>query len=45
MLALEHPRPVPLEAMADELWDDPPAAANKTIQAHLSRLRGALVAA
>ena len=45
LLALEHPRALSLEALAARLWDDPPPAAGKTIQAHLSRLRRALTAA
>ena len=45
LLALEHPRALSLEALATRLWDDPPPAAGKTIQAHLSRLRRALTSA
>ena len=45
LLALEHPRALSLEALAARLWDDPPPAAGKTIQAHLSRLRRALTSA
>ena len=45
LLALEHPRRIPLDRLAESLWDEPPPAAAKTIQAHLSRLRRMLVAA
>ena len=45
ILALRAPEAVPLEQLIDLLWDDPPASAPKSVQAHLSRLRGALRAA
>jgi len=45
MLALEHPRPLSLDALAARLWDEPPPAAAKTVQGLLSRLRRALLAA
>ncbi|HKY15610.1 MAG TPA: BTAD domain-containing putative transcriptional regulator [Microthrixaceae bacterium] len=45
ILALEHPRPLSLDALAARLWDEPPPAAAKTVQGLLSRLRRALVSA
>jgi DNA-binding SARP family transcriptional activator/pimeloyl-ACP methyl ester carboxylesterase len=42
VLALEHPRPVSVDTLVEALWDDPPPAAVKTVQAHLSRVRHAL---
>lgn len=45
LLALAAPRPLSVHAIADRLWDDPPAAAVKTVQAHVSRIRAALAAA
>ena len=45
LLALAAPRPVPLHALTAVLWDGPPPAAVKTVQAHLSRLRTALTSA
>ena len=45
ILALEHPRSLSLDALADRLWDVPPPATAKTIQGLLSRLRRALTAA
>jgi len=45
MLALEHPRPLSVDALAARLWDDPPPAAAKTVQGLLSRLRRSLAAA
>jgi pimeloyl-ACP methyl ester carboxylesterase len=36
------PRAVGVDELADLLWDDPPPAATKTLQAHISRLRAAL---
>jgi DNA-binding SARP family transcriptional activator len=45
VLALAAPRPMSLDSLTRSLWDDPPPAAAKTVQAHLSRLRTALAAA
>ncbi len=45
MLALEHPRPLSLDALAARLWDDPPPASAKTVQGLLSRLRRGLATA
>jgi DNA-binding SARP family transcriptional activator/pimeloyl-ACP methyl ester carboxylesterase len=45
LLALEHPRPLSLDALAGRLWDVPPPASTKTIQGLLSRLRRALTSA
>lgn len=45
MLALEHPRPLSLDALTTRLWDDPPPAAAKTVQGLLSRLRRVLATA
>jgi DNA-binding SARP family transcriptional activator len=45
LLALTAPRPLSLDSLVRSLWDDPPPAANKTVQAHLSRLRTALASA
>ncbi|MGE3287431.1 MAG: alpha/beta fold hydrolase [Pseudonocardia sp.] len=45
VLALAAPRPVSVRVLAELLWDEPPPSAVKTVQAHLSRLRGALAAA
>ena len=42
VLALSSPAPVTLDRLIDLLWVDPPAAAAKTVQAHVSRLRRAL---
>jgi DNA-binding SARP family transcriptional activator/pimeloyl-ACP methyl ester carboxylesterase len=42
LLAVHAPRAVGIDELADLLWDDPPPAATKTIQAHVSRLRAAL---
>lgn len=42
LLALAAPRPVSVHALAGLLWDEPPPSAVKTVQAHLSRLRGSL---
>lgn len=45
LLALAAPRPLSLQSLTSSLWDDPPPAASKTVQAHLSRIRSALVSA
>jgi DNA-binding SARP family transcriptional activator/pimeloyl-ACP methyl ester carboxylesterase len=45
LLALAAPRPLTAAALADRLWDEPPASAIKTVQAHVSRARAALAAA
>ncbi len=45
LLALAAPRPLSVTTLARALWDDPPPAAVKTVQAHLSRVRRALAAA
>ena len=46
VLLLEVNRVVPVSAMIDLLWPgDPPQTARRTIQAHLSRLRTALIKA
>jgi DNA-binding SARP family transcriptional activator/pimeloyl-ACP methyl ester carboxylesterase len=42
LLAVHAPRAVGIDELAELLWDDPPPAATKTIQAHVSRLRAAL---
>ncbi len=45
LLALATPRPRSVDSIARSLWDEPPPAAVKTVQAHLSRVRTALAAA
>jgi DNA-binding SARP family transcriptional activator len=45
LLALAAPRPMSVDSIARSLWDDPPPAATKTVQSHLSRLRTALASA
>ncbi|MGD9527147.1 alpha/beta fold hydrolase [Pseudonocardia sp.] len=45
VLALAAPRPVSVRALVEMLWDEPPPSAVKTVQAHLSRVRGALATA
>ncbi|HEX2577555.1 MAG TPA: BTAD domain-containing putative transcriptional regulator [Aquihabitans sp.] len=45
VLALHAPSAVPVDELTSLLWDDPPPAATKSIQAHVSRLRSALGAA
>jgi DNA-binding SARP family transcriptional activator/pimeloyl-ACP methyl ester carboxylesterase len=45
MLVLASPRPLSVATLAAQLWEDPPPAATKTIQGHLSRLRTVLAAA
>ncbi len=45
MLVLASPRPLSVETISTQLWEDPPPAATKTIQGHLSRLRSVLAAA
>ena len=42
ILALRAPAGVSLDELQQLLWDEPPPTAARTIQAHLSRLRGAL---
>jgi DNA-binding SARP family transcriptional activator/pimeloyl-ACP methyl ester carboxylesterase len=42
VLALAAPEALTLDRLIDTLWSDPPPAAAKTVQAHLSRLRTAL---
>jgi pimeloyl-ACP methyl ester carboxylesterase/DNA-binding SARP family transcriptional activator len=42
LLALSSPRAVPIDELAELLWDDPPPAATKSIQAHVSRIRTAI---
>jgi DNA-binding SARP family transcriptional activator len=42
LLAVHAPRAVGVDELTGLLWDDPPPAATKTIQAHVSRLRAAL---
>jgi DNA-binding SARP family transcriptional activator len=43
ILALEPDMPVPVDRLADLLWDDhPPATARATLQTYISRLRSAL---
>jgi pimeloyl-ACP methyl ester carboxylesterase len=42
VLGLEAPAAVDVDVLAELLWDDPPPAATKAIQAHVSRLRRAL---
>lgn len=42
LLALAAPRPLSVDSIARSLWDEPPPAAVKTVQAHLSRIRTAL---
>jgi pimeloyl-ACP methyl ester carboxylesterase/DNA-binding SARP family transcriptional activator len=41
VLAVRAPAAVTLDELADLLWDDPPPSADKTIRAHLSRIRAA----
>jgi DNA-binding response OmpR family regulator len=38
-LLLRAGRTVTLERLVDELWDEPPATAARTVQAYVSRLR------
>lgn len=45
LLTLAAPDRMSLDRLIDALWDDPPTAAAKTVQGHLSRLRTALAAA
>ena len=45
LLALAAPRPLSVDSIARSLWDEPPPAAVKSVQAHLSRVRTALAAA
>ncbi len=45
LLALATPRPLSVDTLARALWDDPPPAATKTVQGHLSRVRTALAGA
>jgi DNA-binding SARP family transcriptional activator len=42
VLALHAPRAVPVDELESLLWDEPPPAASKSVQAHVSRLRAAL---
>ena len=42
VLTLHSPRAIPVDELASLLWDEPPPAATKSIQAHVSRLRSAL---
>ena len=39
LLALAAPRPLSVDSLARSLWDEPPPAATKTVQGHLSRVR------
>lgn len=41
-LALHHPHPVSIDAIADVLWATPPATVTKSVQMHISRVRSAL---
>jgi YVTN family beta-propeller protein len=41
-LLLRVGKTVPLERLVDELWEEPPATAARTLQAYVSRLRHAL---
>ena len=45
VLAFAAPEVLTLDRLIDALWTDPPPAAAKTVQAHLSRLRTALAGA
>ncbi|HYQ32174.1 MAG TPA: helix-turn-helix domain-containing protein, partial [Lapillicoccus sp.] len=45
LLALAAPRPLSVDSLARSLWDEPPPAATKTVQGHLSRVRSALASA
>jgi DNA-binding SARP family transcriptional activator len=45
LLALAAPRPLSALALTDRLWDEPPPAAVKSVQAHVSRVRSALATA
>lgn len=45
LLVLASPRPMSVHDLAEAIWDEPPPAAVKTVQGHLSRLRGTLASA
>lgn len=46
ILLLEAGRPVPVERLVDELWEDaPPATARQSLYVHVARLRRSLAAA
>lgn len=45
VLAFAAPEALTLDRLIDTLWPDPPPAAAKTVQAHISRVRAALAAA
>jgi DNA-binding SARP family transcriptional activator/pimeloyl-ACP methyl ester carboxylesterase len=45
LLALAAPGALSVDRLASALWDDPPPSAAKTVQAHVSRARAAVVTA
>jgi tetratricopeptide (TPR) repeat protein len=45
ILAAEAGRPVGVASLIDRMWDEPPGHPRRTLQVHLSRLRGLLDAA
>ena len=41
-LAMDADQPVPVPALIERVWDQPPAAARDVLHTHLSGLRGCL---